>query len=117
MTKIMFPRFLDKTRLIGILEIDEFFLAFSLMVAILGLSLTMPQLGSLTVMITAIVIGISSAVGYKKFKKNRPTGYTWHKSYRLGMYHPLDFKINKIVNTSDENLLVVPFGFIKEFKE
>lgn len=110
-----FPRFIDRPRLIGIFEIDEFFLAFFLMTAILALSLIFPSIGSLTVMLVAVIFGVGVAVLYSKFKKNRPDGFTLQRLYRAGMYSPSDDKkalllrpyLRKMGNT-------VPYGFTKE---
>lgn len=110
-----FPRFIDRPRLIGIFEIDEFFLAFFIMVTILASSLAFPQIESLTVMVTAITTGVGSAVFYSKFKKNRPDGFTLQKLYRAGVYSPGDDKKALILNPHLRNMgNVVPYGFTKE---
>jgi hypothetical protein len=110
-----FPRFIDRPRLIGIFEIDEFFLAFFVMVTILASSLAFPDLGSLTVMVGAIVFGIGSAVVYSKFKKNRPDGYTIQKLYRAGIYSPGDDKKALLLNPYLRRMgPVIPYGFTKE---
>jgi hypothetical protein len=110
-----FPRFIDRPRLIGIFEIDEFFLAFFLMTLILASSLMFPDLGSLTVMLLSISIGVSSAVIYSKFKKNRPDGFTLQKMYRAGIYSPGDDKKALITKPYLRKMgHVVPYGFTKE---
>jgi type IV conjugative transfer system protein TraL len=114
-TDYFFPRFIDRPRLIGIFEIDEFFLAFFLMTAILALSLALPNLGSLTVMVSAIVTGVGSAVAYSKFKKGRPDGFTIQKLYRAGFYSPGDDKKALILNPYLRKMgNVIPYGFTKE---
>lgn len=110
-----FPRFIDRPRLIGIFEIDEFFLAFFLMVLILATSLAFPKIGSLTVMVTAIVVGVGSAAFYSKFKKNRPDGFTIQKLYRAGIYSPGDDKKALILRPYLRKIgNVIPYGFTKE---
>jgi len=110
-----FPRFIDRPRLIGIFEIDEFFLAFGLMASILACSLAMPSIGSLTVMVTAIVVGVGSATIYSKFKRNRPDGFTIQKAYRAGLYSPGDDKKALILNPYLRKMgPVIPYGFTKE---
>lgn len=110
-----FPRFIDRPRLIGIFEIDEFFLAFFLMTAVLAASLLMPSVGSLTVMFSAIILGVGAAVIYSKFKKNRPDGFTLQKLYRSGIYSPGDDKKALITKPYLRKMgNVVPYGFTKE---
>lgn len=110
-----FPRFIDRPRLIGIFEIDEFFLAFFIMSSILASSLAFPNIGSLTVMISAIITGVGSAVAYSKFKKGRPDGYTIQKMYRAGFYSPGDDKKALILNPYLRKMgNVIPYGFTKE---
>ena len=112
----MFPRYIDKPRLIGIFEMDEFFLAFFLMAAILAISLAFPSIKSLYVMVTAIASGIGSATIYKKFKNNRPDGFTMQKAYRAGLFSPRDDKKAllkyKYLRKLDR---VIPYGFTKIF--
>jgi len=111
-----FPRFIDRPRLVGIFEIDEFFIAFGIMTAILAISLAFPNLGSLPVMIAAIASGGGSAVGFRKFKRGRPDGYTIQKAYRAGLFSPGD---DKKAYLSYPYLMrighVIPYGFTKEF--
>ncbi len=110
-----FPRFIDRPRLIGIFEIDEFFLAFFIMASILAMSLAFPKVGSLTVMLTAIFLGVGCAVLYSKFKRNRPDGFTIQKLYRAGIYSPRDDKKAIILHPYLRNMgNVVPYGFTKE---
>lgn len=109
---MFFPRFIDRPRLIGIFEMDEFFLAFFIMILILALSLLFPSTGSLSVMLVAVVSGVSSAYFYSKFKKNRADGYTLQKLYRSGFYSPKDNKKALILNPYLRRIgNTVPFGF------
>jgi hypothetical protein len=110
-----FPRFIDRPRLIGVFEIDEFFLAFFIMTAILATSLAFPSIGSLTVMLTAIGVGGGSAVIYSKFKKGRPDGFTLQKAYRAGLYSPGDDPKAYVLKPYLRHMgPVVPYGFSKE---
>ena len=109
-----FPRFIDKPRLIGIFEIDEFMLGFGVIALIIASSLVFPKLGSLVVMITAISSGLTAGYFYKKFKKNRPDGYTAHMLYRKGIYHPQDNKVYEIKFPYLKKHRTVPYGFTKE---
>jgi len=109
-----FPRFIDRPRLIGIFEIDEFMLGFGIIAFIIALSLAFPKIGSLAVMLTAISSGIGAGYAYKKFKKNRPNGYTAHFFYKKGIYHPQDNKVQEIKHPYLKNNRTVPYGFTKE---
>ena len=111
-----FPRYIDKPRLIGIFEIDEFFLAFGLMTVILASSLALPNLDSMYVMLISIVSGIGSATIYKKFKKGRPDGYTMQKFYRKGLFSPYDDKKGRIIHRHLSKIgRVIPYGFTRVF--
>lgn len=111
-----FPRYIDKPRLIGIFEMDEFILAFIIMVAILALSLIFPKVGSLTVMLVAVASGLLSAVLYSRFKRNMPTGYAIQKMYRAGIFSPQDAKAAEIKYPYIKKLgRVIPYGFTKIF--
>ena len=112
----MFPRYIDKPRLIGIFEMDEFFLAFFLMAAILAISLAFPNIKSLYVMVTAIAAGIGSATIYKKFKNNRPDGFTMQRAYRSGIFSPTDDKKALLKYKYLRRLKrMIPYGFTKVF--
>lgn len=115
-TMAFFPRFIDRPRLVGIFEIDEFFIAFGLMASILGISLAFPNIESLYVMVTAITVGVGSAVGFRKFKRGRPDGYTIQKAYRSGLFSPGDDKKAYISYPYLSRITrIIPFGFTKEF--
>jgi len=109
----IFPVYIDRPRLIGVFEMDEFFLAFILMTVILAASLAFPNLGSLPVMITAIATGVGSAVAYGKFKRSRPDGYTLQKLYRSGLFSPADDKKALITHPYLRKIgrPVIPYGF------
>jgi hypothetical protein len=109
-----FPRFIDRPRLIGIFEIDEFFLSFGIIFIIITASLAFPNIGSLIVMLVSVTAGISAGVAYKKFKRNRPNGYTAHLLYKMGAYHPLDNKKAYFDYPYLRKNKAVPFGFTKE---
>ena len=109
-----FPRFIDRPRLIGIFEIDEFILGFAIIAGIIALSLAFPKIGSLAVMLTAIGTGLGSGYAYKKFKTSKPNGYTAHYFYKKGIYHPQDKKTEEIKNPYLKKYRIVPYGFTKE---
>jgi hypothetical protein len=110
-----FPRFIDRPRLIGVFEIDEFFLAFTVIALTIASSLVFPKIGSLPIMLTAIFLGGGSGYLYKKFKKHQSNGYTMHLMYKIGLYYPLDSKVITKKNRYLKENRVIPFGFTKEF--
>lgn len=111
----IFPRYIDRPRLIGVFEMDEFFLAFILMTLILALSIAFPNFKSLYVMILSITTGVSSAVLYKKFKKGRPDGYTKQSLYRSGLFSPEDDKKAIFFYPYLKRIRVIPYGFVTIF--
>ncbi len=111
--KGFFPVYIDKPRLIGIFEIDEFFLGFGVIAFVIAGSLAFPQIKSLFVMITAISSGLLSGYAYQKFKKNRPDGFTAHLAYKKGIYHPTDNPKMKIGRAYLKKTRLVPYGFTK----
>ncbi len=109
-----FPRFIDRPRLIGIFEIDEFILSFGIIAGMITMSLAFPQVGSLAVMLSSIAAGIISGAAYKKFKRNRPNGFTAHYLYKIGAYHPLDNKKAYFDYPYLKKNKAIPYGFTKE---
>lgn len=113
--QIPFPRYIDKPRLIGVFEVDEFALFFGIIVVMVAGSLAFPNLGSTSVMIGSMAIGGFSAYAYKKFKRNRPEGYTVQKLYRTGIFSPTDSKQAYIKYPYLRKIgRVIPYGFTKE---
>ncbi len=110
-----FPRFIDRPRLIGIFEFDEFVLTFGIIFAVITSSLAFPQFGSLAVMLGSVTLGVLAGFFYKKFKRNRPNGYTWHYLYKIGAYHPTDNKLAIQKYKYLKKHKAIPYGFTKEF--
>ena len=108
-----FPKFIDRPMLIGIFDMDEFFVAFCVMVLILVGSFLFPDVGSLTVMLVSIASGLGLAVLYSKFKRNRPDGFTMQMLYRKGIFTPgVDDKQSYIHYPYLRKMgRVVPYGF------
>jgi hypothetical protein len=109
-----FPRYIDRPRLIGIFEFDEFVISFLVMTSIIALSLATPQISSLEIMLIAIGSGAGVGGLYKKFKKNMPDGYLVQKLYRMGVYSPGDDKKAVIKYPYLKKIKrIVPYGFTK----
>jgi len=109
-----FPRYIDRPRLIGVFEIDEFLLAFGIIFVIIFGSLALPNLSSLVVMVTAISSGITAGVSYKRFKLKRPNGYTLQVLYKKGIWHPESSPSKLINHPYLKDNKCVPFGFTEE---
>lgn len=109
-----FPRYIDRPRLVGIFEMDEFMVVFGIILTVIFLSLAFPQVESLFVMLGAIISGLSSGVAYKKFKNNRPNGYTMQLLYKKGIWHPESSPSRYVTYPYLKNNKCVPFGFTKE---
>jgi len=108
-----FPRYIDKPKLVGVFEIDEFFLAFGILALIMAGSLMFPKVGSLPVMLTALFTAGTAAYSYKKFKDNKPDGFTAHWAYKKGIYHPQDNKFAELSYPYLKKNRTVPYGFTK----
>jgi len=109
----LFPRFIDRPRLIGAFEMDEFMLTFFTIMGMIGLSFLTPNLSSLVVMLGSIFTGIIVGISYKKYKRNKPDGYTIHKLYAKGIFHPQDNKIYEVSHPYLKKYRIVPFGFTR----
>jgi len=111
--EMIFPRYIDKPRMIGMFEIDEFFMAFGTMIFVLFASLAIPNLNSTITMVLGMAISIAVAYGYRKFKKNKPEGFVVHYFYRKGIFHPLDNKAALVKYPYLKKHRPVPYGFTK----
>lgn len=113
--KGFFPRFIDRPRLIGIFEFDEFVIVFGIICLVIASSLAFPKLGSLSAMLIGMFLGGGAGYLYKKFKKNNPNGYMAHFFYRIGAYHPMDNKMAIQKYKYLNRIRPIPYGFTKEF--
>jgi len=113
MNETFFPRFLDKPRLIGFFEIDEFFIVFGMIVFVLFLSLAFP-ITSLIAILGGIALGLVVNFFYRKYKKNKPDGFAYHSLYRLGIFHPQDNKAYYIGRAYLTRRKICPYGFTKK---
>jgi len=112
----VFPRYIDRPRLIAMVEIDEFFLFFGMIMLCLVLSFAFPNIDSLFVIIGSVVIGVAAAYALRKFKKNRPIGYTFQLLYRMGVISPTDDKKGLLKHSHLKKLgRVIPYGFTRTF--
>lgn len=113
-TEGFFPRYIDRPRLIGVFEMDEFLVVFGTIFILIFSSLAAPKLDSVIVMVGAIIAGLTSGMMYKKFKNNRPNGYTLQLLYKKGIWHPEGNPKKLISHPYLKNNHCVPFGFTKE---
>ena len=109
-----FPRYIDRPRLIGIFEMDEFMVVFGFIFAVIFGSLAMPDLASGVVMPISIIGGLLAGVSYKRFKKGRPNGYTMQMLYKKGIFHPEESPTKLVSHPYLKNNKCIPYGFTKE---
>ena len=109
-----FPRYIDRPRLIGIFEIDEFMVVFGIIFGVIFGSLAVPSLSSGVIMPIAIIGGMVGGFFYKKFKKNRPNGYTMQLLYKKGIWHPEESPTKLVSHPYLKDNRCVPYGFTKE---
>ena len=109
-----FPRYIDRPRLVGVFEMDEFAVVFGSIFGLILSSLAFPNLDSLIVMVGSIVIGLSSGIMYKKFKNGRPNGYTMQLLYKHGISHPESNPSRLLKYPYLSKNKCVPYGFTKE---
>lgn len=110
-----FPRYIDKPRLIGVFEMDEFFISFGVIVLVYMVSFLIPSADNLYVMLSAIALGVFSGVMYKRFKKGRPDGYTLQVLYRKGIFSQEDDKKALLKYPYLRRLKMIPYGFTTIF--
>jgi|SaaInlStandDraft_3_1057020.scaffolds.fasta_scaffold180776_1 hypothetical protein len=116
---VPFPRYIDKPRMVGILEMDEAFLAVGFIVASVIIGFLF-RLDSTMMMMGGLFTGLLSAWLFHKFKIASPDGYTWHFVYRKGLYHPVIDNLARLKFRKDikkHNLKIIPTGIVTVFIE
>lgn len=108
---VQFFEHLDTPLMIFIFESDEFalgmavYLSTMIIAALLGIELP----GGVFLY---AVLAILAMVGYIKFKKSRPSGYTNGRLYRLGFLQPRTYGFKKMLTKKEKNFKVLPHGFL-----
>lgn len=119
MNQVPFPKYIDRQKLFGPLEMDE---AASVLVGIF-LMLVMGFVFSLNValsLILGVVLGIVVAMMLHGLKQNYPEGFILHSAYRKGLYHPvMDNKtlVASHPEVTKKGLKVLPTGFLRVLSE
>lgn len=114
-----FPKYIDKTRMIGPFEIDE----AAFIVVSVGLSLVLGFAVAINVAIAlggGLLFGVFIAMTMKAIKKNFAEGYLYHLAYKMGLRHPLndDPTVHiKHPNYIKNKIKTMPNGFIKVLVE
>lgn len=114
MRRVPFPRYIDRTRMVGIFEMDEFFalLAVIIIMLIVGFAVA---LNVALAMLIGLVIGGLLAAFMRSIKRNYAEGFIFHMMYRRGIYHPvLDDKMvsAKHPEVARNKLKLLPSGFV-----
>lgn len=115
MRQVPFPKYIDRQKMFGPLEMDE---AISVLVGIFG-AIAVGFLFALNVAV-ALVLGVFLGLGVasviRNVKRNFAEGFLFHLAYRKGLYHPaLDDKtmITKHPEVVLRGLKIIPTGFYK----
>ncbi len=114
MRKVPFPRYIDRVRMVGILEMDEFFMVFIVLIIMLIVGFAIALNVALTMLIGLIIGGIVAAT-MRSIKRNYADGYIYHMLYRRGIYHPVkDDKalLAKHPVIAKKNIKLLPSGFV-----
>ena len=109
-----FPRFIDRQRMVGVVEMDEFFTFFGVTFAGMIIALGLPEGHSGSFILGSMTLGMLSAWVLKKMKSTRAEGYTLHLFYRKGIIHPSDNKKDLITHEYLKDMRSVPYGFTEE---
>jgi type IV conjugative transfer system protein TraL len=116
--KTLFPRYLDRPKMIGVFEIDEAFVGMGIFMVIFFFGFFFMLDAGLTMGIGFIAM-FSTAYGVKKFKKSFPDNFIYHLVYKLGYFHPVtDNQKLKLTREDIKNgSKILPTGYIKHFFE
>lgn len=116
---VKFPRYLDSPKMLGILEMDEVFVAIFIVVCFILAGIKY-ELNAAIVILSGVFVGIIVGVLYHKFKENNPNGFTAHFAYRLGLFHPIIDNKALIVTKRylrKKETKVIPTGILDLFIE
>jgi len=114
-----FPRFIDKTRMVGPFEVDEaaFIVGSVGFMLVAGFAL---NINVAVAMLIGLVLGIVIALSIKALKKNFADGYLYHLAYKKGLHHPLADNPTvrvKHPNYIKNNIKIMPSGYMKTLVE
>ena len=114
MKRIPFPRYIDRTKMVGMFEIDEFFFIFFTLIAaiIIGFVIGMNVAAA---MASGLFGGFFIAGGMRTIKRKYAEGFLFHMAYRKGLYHPVKDDKAMIVKHPEvvkKKLKLVPSGYV-----
>lgn len=112
---VPFPKYIDKTKMFGPMEIDE---ASMILVGLFGSLVVGFMIGANVAasLVGGVVFGAIGAGILRSIKRRYAEGFLWHMAYRKGLYHPVkDAKTAKLKypEISAKKLKVIPSGYIK----
>ena len=112
-----FPKYLDKPKLIGIFDMDEFMLIFLSVVIILTLSLA-TTINSIVSILGGLGFGFFNLFVYRKIKKKTANGFASHFLYLKGISNPqIVPKHIKMTKPYYKDVKLAPYGFNREIRE
>lgn len=114
-----FPKYIDKTRMVGPFEIDEaaFIVVGVGVMLILGFAL---EINVAVAMIIGMALGLIIALIIKGIKRNYAEGYLFHLAYIKGLKHPMKDNPTvrvKYIRYFRNNVKLMPAGYIKTLVE
>lgn len=114
--KILFPRFIDRPKMIGIFEMDEAMIGLIPMVLTVLIGFIKGYESSV-ILILGFLLWIITGVLVHKFKKNNPNGFMYHYVYRIGLYHPIMSNAKLLLKRKDirNGAKIIPTGIVKIF--
>ena len=110
---VQFFEHLDTPLMIFIFESDEFSIGMAVYLSTMIIAALMDIEIPGGVFVYAIV-AVFSMIGYIKFKKSRPSGYTNGRLYRLGFLQPRTYGFKKLMTKKEKKFKVLPHGFLND---
>jgi len=119
MNRSPFPKFIDKIKMIGPFEIDEF--AFIVAgVAVMLIAGFMFTINVALAIVLGLFLGLFIALIIKGVKVKFSEGYIYHLLYIKGIRHPMHDNPTarvKHIEYYRKNLKAIPLGFVKTLVE
>jgi len=119
MKQVPFPKYIDRQKMFGPMELDE---AFSVLLGVVIMLLVgfAFNLNVALALIIGLFLGFAIAGVLHGIKSNYPEGFIFHTLYRSGIYHPVrDNKtlVTKYPEVVHKGLKVLPMGFLSTLSE
>lgn len=112
--RVPFPKYIDRIRMIGMFELDEFFMVIAgvAVMLIVGFGLALNVALSMGI---GLILGGVVAATLRTIKRSYAEGFLFHLAYRKGLFHPVtDDKtmLAKHPEVAKKGLRLMPKGYI-----